>query len=104
MLANKINISDVASCVFPKGSDCNNHRAANAVWANKDGLAETGLGACSCGRHTCILRQSVVNFFKGERYVILLKDFRVMLTYSQLFIHGLFHWQCHSERGSGRIN
>ncbi|KAF8603735.1 hypothetical protein BDV93DRAFT_556113 [Ceratobasidium sp. AG-I] len=51
-----------------QGADCNNHRAANGMWAKMDGLAETGLGACSCGRHTVMLKQSVVNYFKGERF------------------------------------
>ncbi|KDN34713.1 hypothetical protein RSAG8_12214, partial [Rhizoctonia solani AG-8 WAC10335] len=47
---------------------CNNHRAANDTWVRQSGVAETGVGAVTCARHTVFMPQGCVNYFKGERF------------------------------------
>ncbi|KAG8720863.1 hypothetical protein FRC08_017744 [Ceratobasidium sp. 394] len=51
-----------------KVSDCNNHKAAIGAWTLYEGLAVTGVGACSCARHAFYMPNGVVNYFKGERF------------------------------------
>ncbi|KAG9098113.1 hypothetical protein FS749_004659 [Ceratobasidium sp. UAMH 11750] len=51
-----------------KVSDCNNHKAATGAWTLYEGLAVTGVGACSCARHAFYMPKGVVNYFKGERF------------------------------------
>ncbi|KAG8794906.1 hypothetical protein FRC12_020323 [Ceratobasidium sp. 428] len=51
-----------------KSGDCNNHKAAIGAWTQYEGLAVTGVGACSCARHAFCLPRAIVNFFKGERF------------------------------------
>ncbi|KAL6298889.1 hypothetical protein BKA93DRAFT_820168 [Sparassis latifolia] len=48
-------------------SRCANHRAVNQANANRHNLEATGVGACVCARHGCVIPHSVVDFQKGER-------------------------------------
>ncbi|KDN33781.1 hypothetical protein RSAG8_13130, partial [Rhizoctonia solani AG-8 WAC10335] len=64
LLANK----DTAYNQSTKGERCNNHRAANDAWVKQSGVAETGVGAVTCARHTFFMPQGCVNYWKGERY------------------------------------
>jgi hypothetical protein len=53
---------------------CQNHRAiSQANVHHKDHLRATGVGACACANHGCFYPHSVVDFQKGERYVLLVK-------------------------------
>ncbi|KAG9083198.1 hypothetical protein FRC07_013981 [Ceratobasidium sp. 392] len=58
---------DTAYKQSTRGGNCSNHRAANDTWVRQPGVAETGIGAVTCGRHTFYMPEGVVNFFKGER-------------------------------------
>lgn len=49
---------------------CANHKAVNRANANRPNLDATGIGACACARHGCFVPHSVVDFQKGERYVV----------------------------------
>ncbi|KAG8701226.1 hypothetical protein FRC08_004210 [Ceratobasidium sp. 394] len=63
-------LADIKDDAFrnTKISDCNNHKAAIGAWTLYEGLAVTGIGACSCARHAFYLPRGVVNYFKGERF------------------------------------
>ncbi|KAG8763025.1 hypothetical protein FRC11_006400 [Ceratobasidium sp. 423] len=50
------------------GDRCNNHRAANDTWVKRSGVAETGLGAVTCARHTLFMPIGAVSYWKGERF------------------------------------
>ncbi|QRW00966.1 hypothetical protein RhiJN_28984 [Ceratobasidium sp. AG-Ba] len=42
-----------------KLSDCNNHKAAIGAWSLYEGLEVTGIGACSCARHSFYMPNGV---------------------------------------------
>ena len=52
-------------------STCNNHRAQNNGDVRRPHLDSTGKGACACARHGAMIPHCVVDFQKGERYVII---------------------------------
>ncbi|EUC56773.1 hypothetical protein RSOL_196120 [Rhizoctonia solani AG-3 Rhs1AP] len=64
LIANK----DTAYETTVKADRCNNHRAASDTWVRQSGVAETGLGAVTCARHTIFMPQGTVNYVKGERF------------------------------------
>ena len=51
-------------------STCNNHRAQNNGDVQQPHLDSMGKGACACARHGAMILHCVVDFQKGERYVI----------------------------------
>ena len=51
-------------------SICNNHRAQNNGNVQQPHLDSMGKGACACARHGAMILHCVVDFQKGERYVI----------------------------------
>ncbi|KDN41897.1 hypothetical protein RSAG8_07114, partial [Rhizoctonia solani AG-8 WAC10335] len=69
-----------------KGDRCNNHRAANDTWVRQSGVAETGLGAVTCARHTFYMPQGCVNYYKGERYAY--TDYAIASVMSGLMQEG----------------
>ncbi|EUC61585.1 hypothetical protein RSOL_400650 [Rhizoctonia solani AG-3 Rhs1AP] len=69
-----------------KNDSCNNHRAANDTWVRQSGVAETGVGAVTCARHTFFLPQGCVSYWKGERYVY--TDFAIACVIAILMNEG----------------
>ncbi|QRV91950.1 hypothetical protein RhiJN_19968 [Ceratobasidium sp. AG-Ba] len=65
-----------------RGGECNNHRAANDTWVRRTGVAESGVGAVTCARHTFYMPQGMVPYFKGERFVY--TDFAIASVLSLL--------------------
>ncbi|KAG1846470.1 hypothetical protein F4604DRAFT_1595029, partial [Suillus subluteus] len=51
-------------------SECNNHRVVNQANTSMHKLEATGIGGCACARHGCFVPNSMVDFQKGERWVI----------------------------------
>ncbi|KAG9091968.1 hypothetical protein FS749_016111 [Ceratobasidium sp. UAMH 11750] len=49
--------------------ECDNHKAATDKFARWGGLDVTGIGACTCARHSLFLPSGMVDFDKGERRV-----------------------------------
>ncbi|QRV88425.1 hypothetical protein RhiJN_16443 [Ceratobasidium sp. AG-Ba] len=86
-----------------KVSDCNNHKAATGTWSKYEGLAVTGIGACSCARHAFYMPHGIVNYFKGERFAY--TDFAIGSVLARLASEGCnnvglyydiyCHWQQH---------
>jgi hypothetical protein len=56
---------------FWQRSECNNHRAVNLANASRHKLEATRIGGCACARHGCFVPNSMVDFQKGERCVVL---------------------------------
>ncbi|KAG8781152.1 hypothetical protein FRC12_022181 [Ceratobasidium sp. 428] len=79
---------DTAYKQSTRGGDCSNHRAANDTWVRQPGVAETGIGAVTCGRHTFYMPEGVVNFFKGERFAY--TDFAILSVLFLLIEEGAF--------------
>ncbi|KAF8673579.1 hypothetical protein RHS04_07631 [Rhizoctonia solani] len=48
--------------------ECDNHKAALDRFVRWAGLDVTGVGACTCARHSSFMPQGLVDFFKGERF------------------------------------
>ncbi|QRV98242.1 hypothetical protein RhiJN_26261 [Ceratobasidium sp. AG-Ba] len=48
--------------------DCDNHKAAQDKFARWGGLDVTGVGACTCARHSLFLPAGMVDFDKGESW------------------------------------
>ncbi|KAG8717463.1 hypothetical protein FRC08_007395 [Ceratobasidium sp. 394] len=48
--------------------DCDNHKAAVDKFVRWGGLDVTGVGACTCARHSFFLPQGMVDFRKGESF------------------------------------
>ncbi|EUC59035.1 hypothetical protein RSOL_293460 [Rhizoctonia solani AG-3 Rhs1AP] len=69
-----------------KGDQCNNHRAANNTWVQQTGVAETGVGAVTCARHTFYMPQGCVNYYKGERYAY--TDYAIASVMAKLMQEG----------------
>ncbi|KAG8705264.1 hypothetical protein FRC11_009183, partial [Ceratobasidium sp. 423] len=83
LVANK----DTAYDQSTRGEDrCNNHRAANEAWVRQSGVAETGLGAVTCARHTFFMPQGSVNYWKGERYTY--TDYAIAMVIFLLMLEG----------------
>ncbi|KAF8595268.1 hypothetical protein BDV93DRAFT_564544 [Ceratobasidium sp. AG-I] len=61
-------IKDSAYAQNSKEANCNNHTAAKNTWVHLVGLAETGIGAVICARHSIFMAGGTVNYFKGERF------------------------------------
>ncbi|KIK73913.1 hypothetical protein PAXRUDRAFT_177160, partial [Paxillus rubicundulus Ve08.2h10] len=55
---------------YPR-SKCNNHRAVNQANANQHKLEVTGIGGCACACHGCFIPHAMVDFQKGEQFVLL---------------------------------
>ena len=51
-------------------STCHNYRANNRPSSTQKDLESTGIGACACSRHGCFVPHSVVDFQKGEKFVL----------------------------------
>ncbi|KAG8707563.1 hypothetical protein FRC08_000418 [Ceratobasidium sp. 394] len=66
--------------------DCNNHKAAAGAWTVFEGLAVTGVGACSCARHAFYMPRGVVNYYKGERFAY--TDYAIGSIINQLKAEG----------------
>ncbi|QRV87045.1 hypothetical protein RhiJN_15063 [Ceratobasidium sp. AG-Ba] len=64
---------DTAYQQSTRGADCNNHRAANDTWTRRAGVAESGVGAVTCARHTFYMPGGVVNYYKVS---LLLKKYK----------------------------
>ncbi|QRV96937.1 hypothetical protein RhiJN_24956 [Ceratobasidium sp. AG-Ba] len=79
LIANK----DTAYNQSTRGTDCNNHRAANDTWTRRTGVAESGVGAVTCARHTFYMPGGVVNYYKGERFAY--TDFAILSVLQLLF-------------------
>ncbi|QRV99167.1 hypothetical protein RhiJN_27186 [Ceratobasidium sp. AG-Ba] len=75
---------DTAYQQSTRGADCNNHRAANDTWTRRAGVAESGVGAVTCARHTFYMPGGVVNYYKGERFAY--TDFAVLSVLHLLFM------------------
>jgi hypothetical protein len=45
----------------------------NAANLNRKNRDATGIGACACARHGCFIPHTVVDFQKGERYILSLE-------------------------------
>ncbi|KAG2111729.1 uncharacterized protein F5147DRAFT_651355 [Suillus discolor] len=61
-------------------SSCSNHHAVNAANIQRSNLRATGVGAIACARHGCFVPHAVVDFQKGERYVVTLLYYDLRLT------------------------
>ncbi|KIJ57513.1 hypothetical protein HYDPIDRAFT_104148, partial [Hydnomerulius pinastri MD-312] len=71
-------------------STCHNHRAVNEANTNRSNLRATGVGATACARHGCFVPHSVVDFYKGEQYVLVTALFYQRLNeFFQTEKHGL---------------
>lgn len=75
-------------------STCNNHRAVNQANASRGKLESTGIGGTACARHGCFVPHSVVDFQKGERYVISPEVNAYRPNQMQTGEHGLLFRQC----------
>jgi hypothetical protein len=53
-----------------KRSTCNNHNAVNRTNTGHNHLEATGIAAIACARHGCFYPHAVVDFQKGEQYVL----------------------------------
>lgn len=62
-------------------STCHEHRAVNNQNQSHAHLDATGIGAIACARHGCFYPNSVVNFRKGEGYVICYSPCILLYTY-----------------------
>ncbi|KAG9097601.1 hypothetical protein FS749_005932 [Ceratobasidium sp. UAMH 11750] len=69
-------------CKNTKVGDCNNHKAAIGAWTLYEGLAVTGVGACSCAHHAFYMPRGVVNYYKGERFAY--TDYAIASVLKQL--------------------
>jgi hypothetical protein len=49
---------------------CVNHKAANEKGSAHKNVDITGILGCACGHHGCVVPCSMVDMYKGERYVI----------------------------------
>jgi hypothetical protein len=49
---------------------CNDYSAINKANLLRQHLIHTGISAGACARHGCFVPHSVVDFQKGERYVL----------------------------------
>ena len=49
---------------------CVNHKAANEKASAHKNVDITGILGCACGHHGCVVPCSMVDMYKGERYVI----------------------------------
>lgn len=73
--------TDYSSKVFQTGLACDNHEAGRDNNVRWGGLDETGVGACSCTSHGCLMPRGMVDYLKGERHVpTSLISFRPHLT------------------------
>lgn len=57
------------SCQRGERPECDNHKAAADKHVRWGGLEVTGVGACTCARHSFFLPRGLVDYYKGERYV-----------------------------------
>ncbi|KAG8721660.1 hypothetical protein FRC08_011325 [Ceratobasidium sp. 394] len=51
-------------------SDCSNHKATQNQFVKYLGTDTSGLGALTCARHSVFMPRGVVDFIKGEMYVL----------------------------------
>ncbi|KAG8789237.1 hypothetical protein FRC12_013730 [Ceratobasidium sp. 428] len=79
-------IDDSAYKQSTRGSACSNHRAANDTWVRQIGVAESGVGGVTCGRHTFYMPSGMVNLFKGERFAY--TDRAIVAVIVMLFLEG----------------
>lgn len=66
-----------------KRSTCNNHNAVNRTNVGHDNLEATGIAAIACARHGCFYPHTVVDFQKGEQYVLIFIWLPLVLTILQ---------------------
>ncbi|KAG8702211.1 hypothetical protein FRC08_003634, partial [Ceratobasidium sp. 394] len=74
--------ADDGSIQNSRVGECNNHKAAVGAWTLYEGLAVTGVGACSCARHAFYMPRGVVNYYKGERFAY--TDYAIASVMKQL--------------------
>ncbi|KAG8776240.1 hypothetical protein FRC12_001015 [Ceratobasidium sp. 428] len=69
----------------PKKSEekpaCDNHKAAKDSSVKATGRDVTGVGAFTCGSHSCVAPRGMVNFLKGERQIYCDFAFAAMYKY-----------------------
>ncbi|QRV96331.1 hypothetical protein RhiJN_24349 [Ceratobasidium sp. AG-Ba] len=65
--------------------ECDNHKAAVDKFARWGGLDVTGIGACTCARHSLFLPAGMVDFDKGERLVRLRDDYGIYSEHQSSF-------------------
>ncbi|KAG9124040.1 hypothetical protein FRC07_013102, partial [Ceratobasidium sp. 392] len=67
--------------------ECDNHKAAADKFAKWGGLDVTGIGACTCARHSLFLPAGMVDFDKGESWANV--DFAIASAASAMLAYGL---------------
>ncbi|KDN34992.1 hypothetical protein RSAG8_11966, partial [Rhizoctonia solani AG-8 WAC10335] len=87
LLANKDTAYDTAL----KNDHCNNHRAAGDTWVRQSGVAETGLGAVTCARHTMFMPQGTVNYWKVVQLLMNEGADRIGVFYD-IYCHWVTHF------------
>lgn len=53
--------------IVRQDSGCNNHKAVANNWVQYEGLAETGIGATICARHSFFMPVGTVRLTRGEK-------------------------------------
>ncbi|KAB5588175.1 hypothetical protein CTheo_8383 [Ceratobasidium theobromae] len=69
-----------------KRPECDNHKAATDKFVRWGGLDVTGVGACTCARHSLFQPQGFVDFYKGERFAY--GDYAIASTITQILQSG----------------
>ncbi|KAF8593513.1 hypothetical protein BDV93DRAFT_461014 [Ceratobasidium sp. AG-I] len=88
-------IQDSAYANNTKEASCNNHTAAKDTWVRLAGLAETGIGAVICARHSIFMPGGTVNYFKGERLVFTYRLHCLSFTSCVLNVGFFYDIYCH---------
>ncbi|KAG8779988.1 hypothetical protein FRC12_023613 [Ceratobasidium sp. 428] len=65
---------------------CDNHKAAKDNSVKATGCDVTGVGAFTCGSHSCVAPCGMVNFLKGERQIYC--DFAFAAMYKYVSVRG----------------
>ncbi|QRV87046.1 hypothetical protein RhiJN_15064 [Ceratobasidium sp. AG-Ba] len=67
--------------------ECDNHKAAVDKFARWGGLDVTGIGACTCARHSLFLPAGTVDFQKGESFANV--DYAIASASTAMLVHGI---------------